>query len=57
MTNKLADFKNFLKLLSPQEQICEINFMINEFNKTNNHGENIAKQFRILNELKILTKK
>ena len=28
MTNKLADFKNFLKLLSPQEQISEINFMI-----------------------------
>ena len=56
MTNKLADFKNSLKLLSPQEQISKINFMINEFNKTNNHWEDIARKFRILNELKTLKK-
>ena len=30
ITNKFADLKNFLKLLSPQEQISEIDFMINE---------------------------
>ena len=35
MTNKFADFKNYLKLLSPEERLHEINFMINEFNKSN----------------------
>ena len=30
--------------------------MINEFNKSNNKGENINKKFRILNELKTLKK-
>ena len=52
MTNKFADFKNQLKLLSSKEQLREINFMINEFNKSNRNGENIAKKYRILNELK-----
>ena len=52
MTNKFADFKIQLKLLSSKEQLREINFMINEFNKSNRNGENIAKKYRILNELK-----
>ena len=52
MTNKFADFKIQLKLLSSKEQLREINFMINEFNKSNRNGENIAKKHRILNELK-----
>ena len=52
ITNKFADFKNQLKLLSSKEQLREINLMINEFNKSNRNGENIAKKFRILNELK-----
>ena len=52
ITNKFADFKNQLKLLSSKEQLREINLMINEFNKSNCNGENIAKKFRILNELK-----
>ena len=56
MTNKFVDFKNYLKLLSPEEWLREINFMINEFNKSNCNGENIAKKFRILNELKTLKK-
>ena len=56
MTSKFVDFKNYIKLLSPEERLCEINFMINEFNKSNRNGENIAKKFNILNELKILKK-
>ena len=52
ITNKFADFKNQLKLLSSKEQLREINLMINEINKSNCNGENIAKKFRILNELK-----
>ena len=56
MTIKFIDFKNYLKLLSPEERLREINFMINEFNKSNCNGENIAKEFRILNELRVLKK-
>ena len=50
----MTDFKKYLRFLSPEDQIREINFMINEFNKSNNKGENINKKFRILNELKTL---
>ena len=53
MTNKFADF---LKLLSPQEQLREIEFWINELNKSNNLGEVIAKKIRMLGELKALKK-
>ena len=44
MTNRFFDFKNYLNLLSPEEWLREINFMINEFNKSNHIGENIAKK-------------
>ena len=53
MTNKFADS---LKLLSPQEQLREIEFWINELNKSNNLGEVIAKKIRMLGELKALKK-
>ena len=43
MTNKFSDFKNYLKLLWPEERLSEINFMINEFNRSNRNGEKIAK--------------
>ena len=56
MPNIVVDFKRFWQLLSPKNQLCEINFMINEFNKRNRPGDNINKKFRILNELKILKK-
>ena len=51
MTNKFADFKNYLKLLSPEERLHEINFMINQFNISNRNDKNIAKKFSILKEL------
>ena len=44
MTSRFNDFKNFLKLLSLEEQLREIDFMINGFKKTNNQGEVIAKK-------------
>ena len=56
MANKFANFRNCLKFLSPEERLHEINFMINKFNKSNRIGENIAKKFCILNELKTLKK-
>ena len=57
MTNKFADFKNYLKLLSPEEQLHEINYMISDFNKSNRNDENIVKKFHILKELEIFFKK
>ena len=56
MTNKFADFINYLILLSPEEQLLEINFMINEFNKSNRNSEKIANKYRILKQLKTLKK-
>ena len=53
MTNKFADFKNYLKLLSSEERLREINFMINEFDRSNRNSEKIAKRFCILKELRI----
>ena len=47
MPNIMVDFKRFLQLLSPENQLCEINYMINEFNKSNRPGDNIIKKFRI----------
>ena len=44
MPNILVDFKSFIKLLSPEEQLCEIRIMINEFNKSNCPGDNIKKK-------------
>ena len=44
MTNTFVDFKNYLRLLLPEERLREMN------------GENIAKKFRILNKLKALKK-
>ena len=57
MTNKFADFKNYLKLLSPEERLREINFMIYEFNRSNRTDENIAKKFSILKELNAFKKR
>ena len=56
MSNIMVDFKRCLQLLSPENQLYEINSMINEFNKSNCKGENINKKFRILNELRMLKK-
>ena len=56
MSNITVDYKRFLQLLSPENQLYEINSMINEFNKSNCNEENINKKFRILNELRTLKK-
>ena len=54
MPNIMTDFKKYLQFLSPKNQICEIDSMIYDFNKSNRKGENIDKKFRIINELKTL---
>ena len=45
MTNIMVDFKIFLQLLSPKNQLYEINSIINKFNKYNRKGENVEKSF------------
>ena len=52
----MVDFRRFLQLISPENQLCEINSMIKEFNKSNSKGENIKKKIRILNELRTFKK-
>ena len=56
MHNVHVDFKRFLKLLTPEEQLIEINRVINELNKSNHLGYKISKRFRILKELITLKK-
>ena len=41
----MVDFKRFLQLISPENQSCEINSMINEFNKSNRKGDDINQNF------------
>ena len=45
MLNIMVDFRRFLQLISPENHLCKINSMINEFNKSNRKGENIKKKF------------
>ena len=49
MPKKMVDFKRFLKLLLPENQLYEIKYMIKEFNKSNHKGGNRNKKFCILN--------
>ena len=44
-TNIMVDYKRFLQLLSPKNQLHEIDSIINEFNKSNCKGENVKKNF------------
>ena len=50
-------FQKYLEFLSLENQICEIDSTIHDFNKSNPEGENFSKTFRIINELKKLNKK
>ena len=43
-------------MLSPEEQIFEIDWMINELNKCNLSGYRIAKEFSLIKELRMLKK-
>ena len=57
MPNIMTDFKKYLEYLSLEYQICEIDFMLQDFYKSNRKGENVNKKFSIINELKELKKK
>ena len=53
----MTDFKKYLEYLSLEYQTCEIDFMLQDFYKSNRKGENVNKKFCIINELKELKKK
>ena len=57
MPNIMMDFKRSLQLLSPEEQLYEINYLISDIGKSNNESENVNKKFCILKELRTLKKK
>ena len=52
----MDDFKRFLKILTPEEQLYEINYLINDSNKSYFLCVNIKKKIRMLNELRALKK-
>ena len=56
MSNIMTYFKKYLQFLPPIDQIYEIKFMIDDFNKSNRKGENINKKCCILNEIRTLKK-
>ena len=57
MPNLMTDFKKYLQYVSPENQKCEIDSMLQEFYKSNRKGENVNKKFCIINELKVLKRK
>ena len=52
----MDDLKRFLKILTPEEQLYEINYLINDSNKSYFLCVNIKKKIRMLNELRALKK-
>ena len=52
----MDDFKSFLKILIPEEQLYEINYLINDSNKTYFLCVNIKKKMCMLKELRTLKK-
>ena len=57
MPNIIHKFKRYLEFLTPDEQLCEINSLIKEFNKTHLPSSNINKKFSMINQLNALKKK
>ena len=53
----MTDFKKYLQYVPPENQMCEIDSMLQEFYKSNRKGENVNKKFCIINELKVLKRK
>ena len=57
MRNEFTGFKVYLQLLSPQEQIFEINCMIDDLMKDNTSYFNINSKYGRIKELKKLKHK
>ena len=52
-----TDFKKYLQYLSPDDQIHSIYSILQQFNRSNQKGENLSKKYRLINALKELRKK
>ena len=52
MPNVINDFKKYLKFLTSEKQLCEINQVIEKFNKYYLPCPNINKKFNTLHQLK-----
>ena len=56
MPNIKNNFKWYLEFSTPEQQLCEINCLIKEFNKCYLPCPNINKKISMLSQLKILKK-
>ena len=56
MPNIIHNFKRYLQLLIPDEQLREINRLTKEFNKSYLPCSNIDKKFGMINQLNTLKK-
>ena len=56
MPNIIHNFKRYLQLLIPDEQLREINRLIKEFNKSYLPCSNIDKKFSMINQLNTVKK-
>ena len=44
-----TDFKKYLQYLSPDDQIHSIDSILQQFNRSNQKGENLSKKYRLIN--------
>ena len=51
MPNAINDFKKYLKFLTSEKQLCEINQVIEKFNKSYLPCPNINIKFNMLNQM------
>ena len=56
MPNIIHNFKRYLKFLTPDKQLHEINRLIKEFNKSYLPCSNINKKISMINQLNTLKK-
>ena len=54
MPNVINNFKRYLEILTPEEQLHEINRLIIMINKSYSPYVNVNKKFSMINELNIL---
>ena len=54
MPNVINNFKRYLEILTPEEQLHEINSLIIMINKSYSPYVNVNKKFSMINELNIL---
>ena len=56
MSNIIHNYKKYLKLVAPEEQLQEINLLIKEFNKSYLSCPNSNKKYIMVNQISMLKK-